>query len=93
MDLEFISTILTPIENWETLGLEFGWKMQNDPYAVKIKVMKGRTEFSFKGRISIAQGEFSIMADSPFEGYESISLSGKLGKVQKIRMVLKGYFY
>ena len=78
-DGEIILDLLTPIPNWETLGLEAGWKGEHDPYAIKFKLLRRETILSLKGQLSIRQGEFSVTLDTPFENYETMSLSGKLG--------------
>ncbi len=78
-DGEVIIDILTPISDWETINMEAGWKGENDPYAVKLKLSKGGEEISAKGKLSMRQREFSLSMVTPFENYESISLSGKLG--------------
>ena len=76
---DIVVTILTPITNWKTLNMELGWKSQRDPYALKIKLTRGTDEISFKGKVSLNEGEFSLKLVTPFTGFESVGLSGKLG--------------
>jgi hypothetical protein len=78
-NFELISNILTPIPGWTSLNLEVGWKQQDDPYAIKVKFVREGIQYSIKGRLSFDSKEFLIGAVSPFEGYESINLSGKFG--------------
>jgi len=70
--------LITPIENWKSLLVEFGFKTK-DPWAGKIKIVRDGVEYSLKGKISINDREFKLNAITPFEDFESIGLSGKFG--------------
>ena len=80
-DTELIIEIMTPFANWRSFGAEFGWK-QDSPYAFKLKVHKDREQYHLKGRFSLRNKEFNIEAATPFESFESIALSGKMGTTQ-----------
>ena len=58
MDFELISNILTPIQNWKSLTLEFGWKLRKDPYAIKLKIIKEQNQYDLKGHLKVYEGEF-----------------------------------
>ena len=76
---EIISTLSTPIPGWRNLHLEVGWKQDDDPYAIKLKIRKEATEYFVKGKLVFRSKEFKITAATPIVGYESISLSGRFG--------------
>ena len=60
MDFNLVSTIITPIQNWKTLTLELGWKLSQDPYAIKLKVIKEQNQYTVKGHLKVYQGELEI---------------------------------
>ena len=75
---ELLSTLLTPIEGWKSLQLEVGYKT-TDPWVAKLKLVRDGEEFSVRGKVSVNDREFKINAITPFEGFESLGLSGKFG--------------
>jgi hypothetical protein len=75
---ELLSTLLTPVDGWKSILLEFGYKTK-DPWAAKVRFVRDGVEYSVKGKASIGEREFRVNAVTPFEGYESIGLSGKFG--------------
>ncbi len=75
---ELVSTLLTPIENWRSMLLEFGYKT-TDPWAGKIKFVRDGEEYALRGKVSVGDREFKLNAVTPFEDFESIGLSGKFG--------------
>ena len=79
-DTELIVEMITPIRNWQSLGAELGWK--KNPYAFKFKVHREREQYHLKGKLSLRHKEFNLEASTPFEGLESVVLSGKMGTTQ-----------
>ena len=79
-DTELIVEMMTPIRNWQSFGAELGWK--KNPYAFKFKVHRDREQYHLKGKLSLRHKEFNLEASTPFEGLESVTLSGKMGTTQ-----------
>lgn len=74
---EVVSNVVAPIVNLQAFEFEFGWKRLIDLSAFKVKWTRGKLRYYIAGKVS--KEEFELSAATPFVGYETVALSGKLG--------------